>query len=503
MATRSDAASAVPPSPPAGSRLPLHRRIGRRGLRSLRPLFAPLLHRLDARVRWAVDRSEPADLLRRLVERTEWLAATLDVVRAEAAERHAAGETARLAATLDAVRAEAAERHAAGETARLAATLDAVRTEATQRETGQLATLNRLAAELESLDLRVAALRLGVTAIANATASLPAQTAALEAGVAAIANATASLPAQTAAVEAREQRLDGRLTETGGLWLQAAARLETRSDLLVQLAELLLQRNVIPLGQDFAVRTEAGYLLVPAEDLGLLVAAVETRGRLEPGSLGVLLSLLRENDTLIDVGANIGTFTLPAARRVGERGRVLALEPTPRIAALLRQTVALNGMSAQVDVRECAASDTEATARFGLSAQTTHNSLLPSDETLETIDIAVQPLDALVAPGDRVAAVKIDAEGAELQVWRGMQRIVSENPEMVVILEFGPEHLRRAGVTIAAWFAELTAAGHTAWEIDEAAAAVRALRTDGLGDIFSLNILLLRDPPNNRGLRMA
>ena len=67
------------------------------------------------------------------------------------------------------------------------------------------------------------------------------------------------------------------------------------------------------------MRTEAGYLLVPAEDLGLLVAAVETRGRLEPGSLGVLLSLLRENDTLIDVGANIGTFTLPAARRVGER----------------------------------------------------------------------------------------------------------------------------------------------------------------------------------------
>ncbi len=475
MTTRSDVAPAVPPPPCAGPRLPLHRRIGRRGLRSLRPLFAPLLHRLDARIRWAVDRSETADLLRRFAATLEatlrhtasdtaQLAATL-----EATLRHTASETAQLAATL-----EATLRHTASETAQLAATLDVVRAEATQRhaasDTAQLAAdakLNALATGLETLDLRVAALRLGVTAIASATASLPSQ------------------------------------AEASGLWLQAASRLETRSDLIVQLAELLLQRNAIPLGQAFAVRSEAGYLLVPAEDLGLLVAAVETRGRLEPGTLGVLLSLLRENDTLIDVGANIGTFSLPAARRVGERGRVLALEPAPRIAALLRQTVALNGISAQVDVRECAASDTEATARFGLSAQTTHNSLLPPDDTLETIDIAVRSLDALVTPGDRVAAVKIDVEGAELQVWRGMQRIVSENPELAVILEFGPEHLRRAGVTVAAWFAELTASGHTAWEIDEVAAAVRALRTDGLGDIISLNILLLRDPPSSRGLRMA
>ena len=476
----------------AASMIPLHRRIGRRALRFMRPLAAPFLHRLDLRIRSAVDHSDAAETLRRMAVSDDRFVATLGALQAEVAQRNAPHRD-----------------NIAGATGSEAVRLD------------------EIASLLEAMDLRLSAMRLGMTAVVDTTARMQASMCAQGANLAAIeqqVTATAPLLERRlseelervrfrleATLHAVEQRLTGmtcrcldqRLRERLALLHQEVASLETRAAQLVRSTDLLLQRNILSLGQDFAVRTDAGYLLLPAEDPALLVTVVETGGRLEPGTLAIVSSLLRKDDFLIDVGANIGTFTLPAARQVGARGRVLALEPAPRIADLLRRTAALNGVSAWVDVQGCAASDVEGIVRFGLSAQTTHNSLWPPDDTVQTIDVEARPLDALVAPGSRVSVVKIDVEGAELQVWRSMRRIVSESPELVVVLEFGPEHLRRAGITVAAWFAELTAYGHTAWEIDEAAGSLRSLRDTGLTDVFSLNILLMRDHPRARGLRVA
>jgi FkbM family methyltransferase len=250
-----------------------------------------------------------------------------------------------------------------------------------------------------------------------------------------------------------------------------------------------------------AIRTDLGYLLAPPEDLGLTLALLETHGSLEPGTTAVLSALALPGGTVIDVGANVGALTLPAARRVGPTGRVLSLEPAPRVADLLTRTVRMHGLS-WVEVHPVAAGDVDGVLRFNLSAQTTHNSVLPLDDVVETIEIPSRRLDTLVAPGERVDLVKIDVEGAELQVWRGMQRIVGDNPDIALILEFGPEHLRKSGQSVAGWFEALQSTGLKAWEIDEATATVRPLRRDGLAEVYSVNILLLRGSPDSRGLNM-
>ncbi len=154
-------------------------------------------------------------------------------------------------------------------------------------------------------------------------------------------------------------------------------------------------------------------------------------------------------------------------------------------------------------VQQCAAGEAEGSMNLGLSAHTTHNSFWPREDTVEIVRVPVRPLDAMIEPGRPVDVVKIDVEGAELQVWRGMQRILAENAGMAVVLEFGPEHVLRAGGTVSTWFAELTAAGRVAWEIDEESASVRPLRSAGLEDVFSLNLLLLRDHPGQLGLRVT
>ena len=264
---------------------------------------------------------------------------------------------------------------------------------------------------------------------------------------------------------------------------------------------LLLQRNVVSFGDVMAIRTDAGYILAPREDRGLVLSLLESHGNLEPGTSSVLQALIPSGGVVIDVGANVGALTLPAARRVGPQGRVLALEAAPRIADLLANTVRLNGLD-WVEVRQFAAGEADGTLRFNLSAQTTHNSVLVPNDFTETIDIPSRRLDTLLGPRERVDLVKIDVEGAELQVWRGMQRIVADNPDIAIILEFGPSHLRKAGQNIAAWFDELQSTGLKAWEINENTASFRPLRQDGLAEIFSINILLLRDHPSSRGLTL-
>lgn len=470
-----------PPQAPLPPPRPLLRRAGGRVLRAFRPLAAPLLNRLHLRIRWAVDQSETAGALRH-------------------GNALAAREAEQARHTLDAI---------AGAVGHLSRQIEA------------------LSSRLDVLDLRTEAARLDVAAARHA--GLAHAHAAGEAYAALAAQGDA----RAAAIAAIRRHLD----EAGSVWLEQrmAERLEAvrhgfmdavdqplralgqhvaqagersastlaamdeRAALLVRRTEQLVRRNVVPLGADFAVRTEAGYMLLPAEDHGLLIAVMETGGQMEPGTFAVASALLRPGGAFVDVGANVGTFTLPLARLVGAGGHVLALEPSPRVAALLAQTMALNGLSRTVAVEACAAGDADGVAQFSLSPQTTHSSLLPPEDASGAVEVPLRRLDGLLAPGRRVDLVKVDVEGAELQVWRGMKRVVADNPELAILLEYGPDHLRRAGMTPAGWFAELAADGHAAWVVDEADGTLRP-PSEGLGDV---NILLLRDPPESRGLRLA
>ncbi|MDR6535959.1 FkbM family methyltransferase [Variovorax soli] len=264
---------------------------------------------------------------------------------------------------------------------------------------------------------------------------------------------------------------------------------------LLSRVDTLLQRLSLPLGNEVMLQTPDGFLLVPAEDRTLLAAVWESGGRLEPGTIKVMKALLREGDYVVDVGAHIGLTVLPAARKVGPHGRVLAIEPGSRVASLLRQSIALNFLGDRVVVEQCAAGDQPGTARLHLSDILGESSLLSLPTTREAEDVEVKTVDALVAPQQPVRLVKIDAEGFEPHVWRGMRRVVDENPELLLLVEFGPIHLQRAGVSVEAWLSGFNAAGFTPHEIDEMSGEIRPLRpAAALGSVASLNLLMLRRP---------
>nr|WP_246526725.1 FkbM family methyltransferase [Plastoroseomonas hellenica] len=243
------------------------------------------------------------------------------------------------------------------------------------------------------------------------------------------------------------------------------------------------------------VRSPEGYLLLPAEDDRLIAHLIDSGGRLEPGTITVIQALIKPGDTVIDVGAHLGLTVLPAARAAGPGGRVIAVEPGSRVAGLLRRNIALNALDEVVVVHGCAAGASPGKARLSIRPVLGESSLINPITEGPTEEVLVQPLDALVPPGTRIRLAKIDVEGYELEVWRGMTRIVADNPDLALLLEFGPSHLQRAGITPAEWMSSFVQAGFRIYEVEEMKGLVRPARPlDALQQMLSVNLLMLRAP---------
>ena len=150
-----------------------------------------------------------------------------------------------------------------------------------------------------------------------------------------------------------------------------------------------------------------------------------------------LARTLRKGWCCLDVGANHGYYTLIMADAVGREGRVLPVEPTPRLADLLRQTLDVNGFPT-VTVVAAAASDTDGeTLQLVVPARRSLNARLSQEAgpTDAVVDVQSVTIDALSREWPRVDLIKIDVEGAEENVWRGMEQTIADNPGLVVILE--------------------------------------------------------------------
>jgi FkbM family methyltransferase len=123
------------------------------------------------------------------------------------------------------------------------------------------------------------------------------------------------------------------------------------------------------------------------------------------------MSVLREGDVFVDVGAHIGAYTLRAAKRVGESGRVYAVEPDPMNARLLRSAVRMNGFS-NVVVIEAAASDVEGDAEFWMHPKGDMSSVGRMWGGIRLTKVRTVKLSKIINEG-HVRLVKVDVEGYE------------------------------------------------------------------------------------------
>lgn len=156
-------------------------------------------------------------------------------------------------------------------------------------------------------------------------------------------------------------------------------------------------------------------------------------------------ALAGPGSTVVDVGANIGYNAVYAARRVGSSGRVFAIEPAADNLAVLERNIAAARLS-NVIVYPVAAGRARGSRRFYLRGETSAvNSLYPQScyaSVTDILDVPIERLDDLVDDGADL--VKIDVEGAELEVLEGMTRLLRRSG-LALIVEWHPRLQAMAG----------------------------------------------------------
>lgn len=158
---------------------------------------------------------------------------------------------------------------------------------------------------------------------------------------------------------------------------------------------------------------------------------------------------VRPGDVVVDVGANVGYYTLIAGKLVGDEGRVYAFEPDPKGFELLQRNVRLNGLD-NVIVEQKAVSNENGTLRLFLSEENKgdHRVYDPDGEGRASVEVdAVRLDDYFDGVEESVDFVKIDTQGAEFAILEGMQETLRTSDDVVMAIEYSPRHLAGFGAT--------------------------------------------------------
>lgn len=165
---------------------------------------------------------------------------------------------------------------------------------------------------------------------------------------------------------------------------------------------------------------------------------------------------VRPGAVILDVGANVGAYTLLFAMWSGPAGRVFAFEPAPAARAGLRLHLDLNGVADRVETIAAAAAAHVGSARFRIDGASGGNALMDAASAAgPAIEVETTTLDAFCrARKLRPDVVKIDVEGAELDVLRGARDVLAR-PEIRAFIELHPAVWEARGLSADAIRAEL------------------------------------------------
>ncbi|GAB4340021.1 MAG: hypothetical protein Fur0042_00360 [Cyanophyceae cyanobacterium] len=171
----------------------------------------------------------------------------------------------------------------------------------------------------------------------------------------------------------------------------------------------------------------------------------------------IFKALIKPGMTVVDVGANIGYYGVVAGSCVGKEGRVFAFEANPKVFDTLFRNISINGYLDRTVSENCAVYSHDTNLTFNtykyhqgsscIGTVTEEHLAKYRDEVVQ-IQVPALALDGFFARGghdERVDVMKIDVEGAEPYVFRGMERILARNPQIFIFCEFAPVMISGTG----------------------------------------------------------
>jgi FkbM family methyltransferase len=198
---------------------------------------------------------------------------------------------------------------------------------------------------------------------------------------------------------------------------------------------------------------------------------LSTRGYYEPVLTKIIENQVKEGDTVFDIGAHIGYYTLKLARKVGPSGKVYAFEAHPDNYAILKRNVEANGYK-NVHICNKAVSDSNGRIKlfFGKERSAHHSTLKNEYCNDEGTEIDSVRLDDFLSPfigEEKVNFIKIDIEGGEFKALRGMENLIKRSDKLRIVTEIVPSFLEKQDLTVDSYIRYLESLGIELYYIDE------------------------------------
>jgi FkbM family methyltransferase len=207
---------------------------------------------------------------------------------------------------------------------------------------------------------------------------------------------------------------------------------------------------------------------------GYFSSYVAVHGYWEKMESEVIRNYVRPGMHVLDLGANIGYYTILLSELVGEQGRVIAFEPEPGCHRLLQKNVAgLRLMNVEV-VQAAAWHESGELEFFANESDAMDHSVVPVRGTPSTRRVPAIAIDDYVGTAT-FDFIKLDIQGAEGHALRGMRRLLERHLPETIITEFWPEALTVAGTPPSEVFNYLEGLGYSIHAINEEELQVRPI----------------------------
>ncbi len=193
-------------------------------------------------------------------------------------------------------------------------------------------------------------------------------------------------------------------------------------------------------------------------------------GVYEPDSLNFFMNYLRPGDTYIDIGANIGAYTLPCASKIGPSGSVIAIEASPSIFSYLTANIG-NSTLKNIFLENVAAAAVDNQNNDFYEAPKDHFGMGSFGPQFGAVPIKVpcRRLDSILKDRgiSQVRAVKIDVEGYESHVFEGAPSLLAATDAPLIIFEFADWAERRIGLMPGQSQKRLREYGYEIWRLND------------------------------------
>lgn len=176
-------------------------------------------------------------------------------------------------------------------------------------------------------------------------------------------------------------------------------------------------------------------MYVDTNDIGI-ASHLMLEGYWEMWVTAAMMQHIRPGSTVIDIGANLGYYTLLMADLTGAEGRCLSFEPNPVMASLVDKNIRVNGVAPFTTLYKCALGAEEGVAAMEIDPiQPGGGHVIPYEEGSSANPIQIRRLDQI--PGALDADfIKMDVEGFEHDVWQGMTAILDSGRPLTIFMEF-------------------------------------------------------------------